>query len=98
MLYTKQIFKILSAEWHNLDQIMKKDAYYYLWRTSSNFKYCIDDDYSTYKIAIYFYECPKDAELFYLTDYVTAKRYIVEQFCTEVEFLIDCSLINVHTV
>jgi hypothetical protein len=96
MLITKQIFEIYRAERKALSHIMKKDVSYYLWYISSDFKYCIENGYSTHKVAIYFYECPANTEELHLTDYAAANSYIIQRFLADIEFLIDCALIDFY--
>jgi len=72
---------------------MKKDVYYYLCHTSSDFKYRIENELSTYKIVAYFYECPSDIGLHNLIDYTRAHHIDIQQRCADIELLINCSLI-----
>ncbi|HLX53301.1 MAG TPA: hypothetical protein VKR58_05145 [Aquella sp.] len=98
VVITKKIFGIYLAEHEPLGRIMKKDVPYYLWYMSDNFKYCVENDYSTHKVAIHFYECPANTEMAYLTDYTIADHYVKQRHTPDIVFLIDCRLIDLYTI
>ncbi len=89
-VFNKEILRQYLACYDSLKKVMKKDVYYYLCNTSSDFKYCIENERSTYKLVTYFYECPPELDLSDLVDYTRTHHNAIRQRCADIELFIDC--------